>query len=85
MMISLLQATYCEGGNFSVSFSNESEGLFDLNLYLATRNGPLLAPLKDENYVRRAFVEAGALAWPNGLELAPERIYQLTDILKCAA
>ncbi len=85
MMISLLQAAYCEGGKFSVSFSNECEGIFDLNQYIATRNGPLLTPLQDESYMRRAFVEAGALAWPNGLELAPERVYQLTDILKRAA
>ena len=85
MMISLLQATYCEGGKFAIRFSNESEGVFDLNQYLAARNGPLLAPLLDESYARRAFIEAGALAWPNGLEIAPERIYQLTKILKRAA
>jgi hypothetical protein len=85
MMISLLQVTYCEGGKFSVIFSNECEGVFDLNQYLVTRSGPLLEPLQDESYVRRAFVEAGALAWPNGLELAPERIYQLTKMLKRAA
>ena len=85
MMINLLQANYCEGGKFAVSFSDQCAGVFDLKQYLSTRDGPLLAPLQDESYMRRAFVEAGALVWPNGLALAPERIYQLTSMLKCAA
>jgi hypothetical protein len=85
MMISLLQAKYLEDGKFSLCFSNGAEGVFDLKGYLATRNGPLLLPLQDESYVRRAFVEAGALAWPNGLEIAPERVYESTRMAKLAA
>lgn len=38
---------------------------------LIERATPLTRPLADPAYFARAFIEAGALAWPNGLELAP--------------
>ena len=53
--------------------------------YLATRSGPLLAALADESYLKRAFVDAGALAWPNGLEISPERLYEVAAFVKDAA
>jgi hypothetical protein len=43
---------------------------------LLRRKGPLLEPLRDEAYFRRLFIDAGALCWPNGLELAPARLYE---------
>ena len=38
---------------------------------LIARDTPLTQPLADPAYFARAFIEAGALGWPNGLELAP--------------
>ena len=32
----------------------------------------MLEPLRDEAYFSRVFVEFGALAWPNGFDIAPE-------------
>lgn len=34
-------------------------------------------PLLDEKLFRRAFVEAGTVAWPDGLDCAVERLYAL--------
>ncbi len=36
----------------------------------------LTRPLAEATYFARAFIEAGALAWPNGLELAPWTLQQ---------
>ena len=44
--------------------------LQDAQAYLAERRGILLEPLKEAAYFRRCFVDAGALCWPNGLELS---------------
>ncbi len=33
---------------------------------------PLLEPLRDPDYFARAFLEFGALTWPNGFDIAPE-------------
>ena len=43
---------------------------------LIERDTPLTRPLADPTYFVRAFIEAGALAWPNGLELAPWTLHE---------
>jgi hypothetical protein len=85
MMISLLNVEYLGNGQFTVDFSDGLHGTFDPSIYLSSRQGPLLLALKDESYIKRAFIEAGALAWPNGLEISPHRIYGLIQPIKCAA
>ena len=85
MMINLLNFKYLDAGLFMVNFSDGTQSTFDLKNYLATRQGPLLLPLQDESYISRAFIDAGALAWPNGLEISPQRIYELTQSSQCAA
>jgi hypothetical protein len=85
MTISIFRAKYLESQKISLVFSDGAEGVFDLAAYLAKKSGPLLVPLCDESYARRVFVEAGALAWPNGLEIAPLRIYESTTFMKRAA
>jgi hypothetical protein len=44
---------------------------------LKDRTGSLLQALKNEAYFKRFFIEAGALSWPNGLELSPQRLHKL--------
>lgn len=44
--------------------------------------GPVFRPLKDPNYFRKFFIEAGTLAWPNGVDIAPEALYQADDVRK---
>jgi hypothetical protein len=85
MMISLLSVRYLGGRKFSVSFSDGSAGTLDMGEYLVNRSGPLLEQLSDESYLSRGFVEAGAFAWPNGLELSPEKLYSLAVLVKDAA
>lgn len=60
-------------------FSDHTQGLFDGKAYLADHHGPLLEPLKDPEYFGRVFVDAGALCWPNGLELSPARLRELVN------
>ena len=43
---------------------------------LIERATPLTRALADPAYFARAFIEAGALAWPNGLELAPWTLHE---------
>lgn len=64
-------------GDFQVEllFSDGGEGRFD-GKRLLSNSGPLLEPLRKESYFQRLFVEAGALCWPNGLELAPAYLYR---------
>ncbi|PXW95894.1 uncharacterized protein DUF2442 [Sphaerotilus hippei] len=68
-----------------LSFSNGARGRFDGAAYLGTRHGPLLEPLRQAGYFRRCFVEAGAVCWPNGLELSGARLFELSQPLSLAA
>ena len=72
-MIKVIEATYRGGFQVALSFSDGAEGLFDGRVFLQ-RTGPLLDALRDESFFRRVFIDAGALCWPNGLELSPTRL-----------
>ena len=43
---------------------------------LVARETVLTAPLTERDYFQRAFIEAGALAWPNGLELSAASLHR---------
>jgi hypothetical protein len=47
-------------------FSDGSQGDWSADAILARRT-VMTVPLEDEAFFRRAFIEAGTLAWPNGL------------------
>jgi hypothetical protein len=54
-----------------VSFNDGSTGVHDFTA-LVHEPGPMLEPLRDENYFARVFLEFGAPTWPNGFDMAPE-------------
>lgn len=66
-----------------LTFSDGKRGIFDAAPMLQ-REGSLLEPLRDEEYFSRVFLDAGALCWPNGLELSPDRVYSQSQMLEAA-
>lgn len=76
-MIKLLDAKPLKAHTLELRFSDHTHGVFDGASHLSTRQGPLLEALRDPTYFERWFVDAGALCWPNGLELSPLRLYEL--------
>jgi len=42
--------------------------------------GPVFDPLKNPKMFKKFFVEAGTLAWPNGVDIAPEALYEAPDL-----
>ena len=83
-MIKLLK--FACGADFQVElwFSDHSQGHWDAQLYLRTHQGPLLEPLREASYFRRCFIDAGALCWPNGLELSAARLHELASARETA-
>lgn len=74
-MIKLIEARYLGNQQVSFTFSDGREGTFDGAALLQT-TGSLLEPLRDESYFTKFFIDAGALCWPNGLQLSPARLYE---------
>lgn len=69
-MIKLIRIAVCGPAMLELTFSDGSHGRWS-GADLITHDTVLTRPLADPGYFARAFLEAGALAWPNGLELAP--------------
>ncbi len=82
-MIKLIHAKYIGNFRLQVTFSDGLEAVFD-GLILLNRQGPLLDALRDETYFKRAFIDAGALCWPNGLELSPMKLYDTLELTEAA-
>ena len=57
-----------------LAFSDGSTGRWSADAIIA-RDTVLTRPLEEPAYFARAFIEAGALAWPNGLEFSAQSLH----------
>lgn len=78
IVIQVLNARQIAPFVLAVDFSDQTHGTWDASAYLSNHTGPLLEPLRDAAYFERFFIDAGALCWPNGLEISPARIYKIS-------
>ena len=46
--------------------------------------GPVFEPLRDVSTFQKFFLDAGTLAWPSGVDIAPETLYEAEDVCKAA-
>jgi Protein of unknown function (DUF2442) len=81
-VIKVLTCKSISAFTLELKFSNGEAGVFDAKSYLAEKHGSLLEPLKDAIYFQHCFIDAGALCWPNGLELSGQRIFELSKLLE---
>ncbi len=74
-MIKLTSIAVKGEAELELGFSDGSCGLWSAAALIA-RATELTQPLADRVYFARAFIEAGALAWPNGLELSAPSLHR---------
>ena len=65
----------------NITFSDGSVRRVDLVSVLERLSGPVFGPLRDQAYFAQASIEGGAVAWPNGVDSAPEALYSDFDAL----
>ena len=63
----------------STRFDDGTEKYIDISQWF---KGPVFKPLKDPKFFKKFFIEAGTLAWPNGVDIAPEALYAARDSSK---
>lgn len=73
-MVDVLQLKPLDGHRLWLRFSDGCEGVRDLSDVIA-KGGPMVEPLKDNDYFNRAFIEMGAPTWPNSFDLDPIQLY----------
>jgi len=73
-MIKIIAISPAGKAHLELTFSDGSHGAWSAAELIA-RDTSLTRPLTDPAYFARAFIESGALAWPNGLELSPHALH----------
>lgn len=68
----VIGARYVGGFVVSTRFDDGTEKQIDVSQWF---KGPVFEPLKDRKLFRKFFIEGGTLAWPNGVDIAPEALY----------
>ncbi len=59
---------------YHIAFDDGLEGDVDFSEYVG--KGPVFAPFDDVAFFRKARIEGGTIAWPNGADVAPETLYE---------
>ena len=73
----VVRAEYRGGHRIHLAFADGREKTVD---FLPWLSGPVFEPLKNEQYFRQFFLEAGTVGWPNGADIAPETLYSARGI-----
>ena len=77
-MIELTRIDLAGERALDLTFSDGSHGRWTADAIIA-RDTVLTRPLADPAWFARAFIEAGALAWPNGLEFSAHSLHARLD------
>src|SRR5438309_9994515 len=75
----VIAAKRVRGFIIATRFDDGSEKHIDIAQWF---KGPVFKPLKDTAFFRKFFIEAGTLAWPNGVDIAPEALYAARESTK---
>jgi len=75
----VIGARYISGFIVSTRFDDGTEKQIDVSQWF---KGPVFEALKDPKLFKKFFIEAGTLAWPNGVDIASEALYAARDSKK---
>jgi len=72
----LIEAKYLNNYFVHLVFSNGKEGNVDLSPFVGQG---VFEPLTNKDYFKKLFVDGWTISWPNGADIAPETLYELTE------
>jgi hypothetical protein len=76
MMVKVTKVIPMEKNHLKVFFSNGESGICDITSLI---HGSLFKPLSDDSFFNHVAVdEYGGIFWPNGADICPDVLYQMT-------
>ncbi len=60
----------------AVTFNDGSSGIVDVSALVHGPDAGVFEALRDTAFFATAYLECGAVAWPNGADLAPDAMYK---------
>jgi hypothetical protein len=74
-VVQIVSVEWMEGHRLKIQFDDGLAGDLDLSAY--STYGPIFEKLKDIHFFKQVSLVGGTLSWPNGADIAPERLYEL--------
>ncbi len=71
----VVSARHVGGLILEITFSDAVVKRVDFTPYV--KRGGVFAPLADPAFFERFFVDLNTVCWPNGADVAPERLYEI--------
>lgn len=60
----------------TVTFNDGITGIVNLEELVSSSDAGVFEALRDPEFFAKAFLDCGAIAWPNGADLAPEIMHE---------
>lgn len=73
----IIEANHVRDYVIKVKFDDGTVKILNLEAYI--KRGGVFSELKDKEYFKRFFIDLNTLCWPNGADIAPERLYEIGE------
>ncbi|MDI6891215.1 MAG: DUF2442 domain-containing protein [Thermodesulfovibrionales bacterium] len=71
----VIEAEYMKDYTIKLKFNDGSIKTVNLESYI--ERGGVFSMLRDKEYFKKFFIDLNTLCWPNGADIAPERLYEI--------
>lgn len=73
----VVEAEYISDYKIRIKFNDGVVKIVDLESY--TKRGGIFSDLKNKEFFKKFFIDLNTLCWPNGADIAPERLYEIGE------
>jgi hypothetical protein len=71
----IVEAEYTRDYVIKIKFDDGAVKIVDIESYV--ERGGVFSKLRDKEYFKRFFIDLNTICWPNGADIAPERLYEI--------